>query len=287
MAVLGEREVGHRLGLPEDTVRERLAAARERLRAARASRPPPADRKLIAAWNGLALQSLARAEGLPGGVRYREAGRRLARLLAERFWDGRRLARAIIDGRPQGEAAVEDYAYVATGLAAWAQASGDGQVEALAARIAEQAWARFRGGGGWRLAPAGVLPFGGAEVVLPDGPMPSPSALLLRLAQQGPDPGLAAQARAVLGLAYPELGEAPLRHATHIALLKPGPQHTPRDCGGPRPPRRAAPRRAGRDTLAARAPGWTYRQAPGEAACARHGVRGHLGAPAQAWGPVG
>jgi hypothetical protein len=224
MAVRAPAQVARDLGLDQATVEARRDAARQKLLAARAARVIPRDRKQVAAWNGLALETLARALGREDDGRYRRAAARLAELLRTRFWSGEGLARSLVHGRPVGQAALEDYAGVAAGLLAWAEVAGDGAARAHAGRLVAEGWRRFRDGHGWRLGEAGELPFGGAEAMLADGALPSPSALLLRvsrdLARAGGDPQPSRRALSVLARAYPGLTESPLLHASHIALLE-------------------------------------------------------------------
>ncbi|MGZ8737127.1 MAG: thioredoxin domain-containing protein [Nocardioides sp.] len=120
---------------PEDA--GRWSDAKARLLAARASRTRPArDDKVVAAWNGLAIASLAEAGTLLGEQRYVDAAVDAARLLvAVHVADGR-LLRVSRDGTAGPHAGVlEDYACVATGFLTVLQATGDlswlGQAEAL------------------------------------------------------------------------------------------------------------------------------------------------------------
>ncbi len=100
---------------------------RERLLAARASRVRPArDDKVVAAWNGLAIASLAEAGVLLGEPRYVDAAVDAARLLVDRHLDGGRLRRVSRDGEVGRHAGVlEDYGCVAHGLLALLSATGD------------------------------------------------------------------------------------------------------------------------------------------------------------------
>jgi len=107
-----------------DPAREaRLAAARARLLARRATRAQPArDDKALAAWNGLAIWALADAARLlpePAAERYREAAVAAAEaiLAGLRRPDGR-LGRSWKDGRATGDGVLEDYADLAEGLLA-------------------------------------------------------------------------------------------------------------------------------------------------------------------------
>ena len=110
---------------PDDP--ERWAAVRERLLAARASRVRPArDDKVVAAWNGLAVASLAEAGVLLAEPRYVDAAVDAARLLVDRHLDGGRLRRVSRDGEVGRHAGVlEDYGCVAHGLLALLSATGD------------------------------------------------------------------------------------------------------------------------------------------------------------------
>ena len=120
-------------------------------------------------------------------------------------------------------ATLQDHAYVARGVIAFAKAHGDGRHWALARRIVEGAWERFRTPDGWRLSDAPGLPFSGTEPAIADGPMPSPSAVLLdatmEVADRFGDDALAARARAALLADHAGLRPAAFFHATRILAL--------------------------------------------------------------------
>ena len=117
-----------RRGRPEREAR--LADARARLLARRATRPQPArDDKALAAWNGLAIGALADAARLLPSAdadRYRAAAIAAADaiLAGLRRPDGR-LGRSWKDGRSTGEGVLEDYADLADGLLALYEATFD------------------------------------------------------------------------------------------------------------------------------------------------------------------
>jgi hypothetical protein len=221
--VRGAAEVAARLGLSVPRVQALIGSARTRLLEERGRRALPRDGKVIAAWNGLALEALAGVLHLPGAERYRRAGEGLRVALTSRLRSDGAMRRALAQGRAVGEGALEDYAHAAAGLLAWGEATADATAIESAAQITQAAWARFRGASGWRLAGAETLPFGGEEALIPDGALPSPSAVLLgaslRLAELGGPSEPARRAREVLARDYPALTETPLLHATHIALL--------------------------------------------------------------------
>ncbi|MGN6574549.1 MAG: thioredoxin domain-containing protein [Nocardioides sp.] len=105
----------------------RWVRVREALLEARSRRVRPArDDKVVAAWNGLAVASLAEAGVLLGEPRYVDAAAEAGRLLVGLHLDGRDLRRVSRDGVVGRHAGVlEDYACVAGGFLALLQATGD------------------------------------------------------------------------------------------------------------------------------------------------------------------
>ncbi len=133
---------------PDDA--SRWESVRRRLLAARAGRVRPArDDKVVAAWNGLAIRSLAEAGTLLGEPRYVDAAIDIARLLVDHHLDGRSLRRVSRDGRVGRHAGVlEDYACVADGLLALLSATGDAAWLVTAETLLDQALTMFGDGEG-------------------------------------------------------------------------------------------------------------------------------------------
>ncbi len=133
---------------PDDE--ERWQSVRDRLRTARATRVHPArDDKVVAAWNGLAIASLAEAGALLGEQRYVDAALDAARLLVDRHLDGRKLRRVSRDGVVGRHAGVlEDYACLAHGLLALLSATGDVTWLWTARTLLNEALAKFAAGDG-------------------------------------------------------------------------------------------------------------------------------------------
>ena len=226
-------EVARAVGLSAERTAARLDSARRKLLEARAGRELPRDEKRLAGWNGLALSTLVRASLRPGGARFEAPARGVVRLLTEELWDGATLVRARAV-RPVGSAAdppavtaatLQDYAYVARGMIAFAKAHGGQEHWDIARTIVEGAWNRFRTPDGWRLSDAPGLPYTGVEPAIADGPMPSPSAVLLdasmHVAHRFDDDALGTRARTALLADDAALRPAAFFHATRIlALLK-------------------------------------------------------------------
>lgn len=217
-------QVAESLGLGSDQVSALETSAIEKLRAAQARRSLPRDTKLLAAWNGLALRAFSYAAQVTGDSDYRDAAKRIRDYLATQLWDGKRLLRARSGDAGLGDAGLEDYAYVASGLWAWAQLTGKPTDRDLSRTLLDQAWQRFHQPQGWRLSEDPLLPYGANEPVVADGPMPSPSAEVidtsLRIAAASQDDRLKKQARRALNVGHQALREEPFWFATQIEALR-------------------------------------------------------------------
>jgi uncharacterized protein len=123
----------------------RLADARARLLAHRASRPQPArDDKALAAWNGLAIAAFADAGRLLEEPRYVDAAVAAAEaIVGGLLSDDGALQRSWKDGRAVGQGVLEDYSHLAEGLLALYEATFDERWFVLARRLMDRVLARF------------------------------------------------------------------------------------------------------------------------------------------------
>jgi len=205
-----------------ETIESLIQSAEAKLRNARARRGVPRDTKVLAAWNGLALSALA--AGARDDGRYRPAAEALHTLLTTRFWDGKKLVRSTVAGTTAGQVSLEDYAYVAAGLADWAALSGQAGDWQIARTVAREGWQRFYGSRGWRLQENSLLAADGGQDVVSDGPMPSPSGTLisasLRIAAALKDSALRRQALAAANSGHGQISENPFWHATTVAAQR-------------------------------------------------------------------
>ncbi|MFZ2175096.1 MAG: DUF255 domain-containing protein, partial [Rhodococcus sp. (in: high G+C Gram-positive bacteria)] len=112
---------------PDD--RERWRRVRSALFAERGTRPQPGrDDKVVTAWNGMTITALAEAGAGLGRPEWVDAAAVCARTVLDlHLMDGRlrRASLGSVVGEPAG--VLEDYAWMATGLLALYQASGDGE----------------------------------------------------------------------------------------------------------------------------------------------------------------
>ena len=140
--------------LEEAAAAETLAAARATLLAERAQRVPPAtDTKVIVAWNGMAIDALARGGAVLDAPRFIDAARAAAGFLLETMRppdDEAGLLRIFAGGRASVPAFLEDYAALADGLLSLYEATGEERwfVEArrLADTMVERYWDPEAGG---------------------------------------------------------------------------------------------------------------------------------------------
>ncbi len=199
---------GGYLPIPHEKAPEALLErARHKLFEARRKRRLPRDEKALAGWNALALSALRlAAERDPA---WGEKARDLAEAILEAFWDGEKLRRL-----PKGGLAVpatlEDHAYLLEALGG----KGFGGNVPRGTWLS-QAWSRFYRGG-WFLAEERLLPFAAPQPMLEDGPLPSPSAVLIRASLGTP---WEERANAALRAALPWIASRPFAYASAIPLL--------------------------------------------------------------------
>ena len=227
-------ELAAESGQSPEALRQSLDAIRVKLLKARAQRELPKDGKQIAAWNGLMLWALAEAAARFDEPGYRAAAQRLRDYLVNTLWDGNRLLRARSPRGPLGKAALEDYVYLARGLSALDGLRAQPQDRQLILRLIQQAWKRFYDQQGWRGSDDALLPGQAVETAVPDGPMPSPIALLIELSLRYADQ---AEVLDLKGLAQKALRQSsatasgqPFWYATQVqALIAAAPNRRKKD----------------------------------------------------------
>ncbi|MDX2163149.1 MAG: thioredoxin domain-containing protein [bacterium] len=139
-----------RLGLTVDALRTRLNAIRDKLFAERTHRVHPGlDDKIIVAWNGLMLASLAEAARILARADYRISAIRSADFLLDSLKapDGR-LHRTYKGGQAKGGGYLEDYACLIEALIDVYQLTFDERYFTEARALADRALAHFRAADG-------------------------------------------------------------------------------------------------------------------------------------------
>jgi uncharacterized protein YyaL (SSP411 family) len=142
-------EVARRMNLPAERVREVLAAAKQKMYAARLQRPTPyVDKSLYVGWNGLCISAyLEAAAALDLEWARKFALRSLDRVLAE-GWMAGSLRHVIAYSDPKAEmrkvsGVLDDYAFTATACLDAYEASGELRYFEAARAIADAMIAKF------------------------------------------------------------------------------------------------------------------------------------------------
>jgi uncharacterized protein YyaL (SSP411 family) len=223
-ATLNESE--NSLKLDNGEAQKLFSSARKKLLEVREVRKLPVDGKYLAAWNGLALVALVEGAKLEGGEKYKIAAKKIRDYFVNILWDGKRLWRAKGKSGELGQAGLEDYAFGAQGLLAWAMlmkdtpASGDFK---LAKRWADDAWKRFHDKTGWRLSDQTLLPTGYGVPIMDESPLPSPSSVLLRvsdvLAKQTNDKSLKEKVQNGMNAGHSQLKQAAFDYPTQVSVI--------------------------------------------------------------------
>lgn len=138
--------VAAKLGVTIDELRSRLASAREKLLAIRARRVAPfRDDKVLAAWNGLMIASMAKAGRVLGVQRYTESATRAANFVLTKMTDEHgRLLRTCRDGRAHTQGYLDDYACMIDAALTLYEATLDCQWLDTATRLNEIVMEHYR-----------------------------------------------------------------------------------------------------------------------------------------------
>jgi len=143
-------EIGKRLGLAPERVRELLDVAKKKMYAARLKRPTPyVDKTVYVGWNALCISAyLEAAKALALEEARHFALRSLDRLLAEGWNSERGLRHVVAYSDPQAElrdvaGVLDDYAFTTVACLEAYEASGDLSYFNFARRIADRVLERF------------------------------------------------------------------------------------------------------------------------------------------------
>lgn len=136
--------VAQRLNLSEDELRARISAIKDKLYAHRTHRVHPGlDDKILAAWNGMMLASLAEAARVLDRADYREAAARNGEFLLKQMLRDGRLLRTHKDGESRLNAYLEDYANIIDAFLELYQTTYDARWFTHARALADVVLAKF------------------------------------------------------------------------------------------------------------------------------------------------
>ena len=209
----------------QNRLRRVLESARKKMLASRAGRTLPADDKVLAAWNGLALSALASAYQLTGDAVYAERAQQLSDYLVNTLWDGRRLLRARQSNKLAAEASLEDYALVAQGLWDWSQQKSEGwkSLQSKVAQLVRIAWQRYYIDGRWRNSDTPLIPMLEGSLATQDSSLPSATAAISRISAEHSDlqrdKAVQRQLQQHLLAVHAQLGDSIFWYASYVNLL--------------------------------------------------------------------
>lgn len=219
------RDLASELKRSKSDLTKLIESARAKMLQARMQRVLPKDNKVLTAWNGLTLTALVEGANRSSDPSYKNAAAKLVNYIHKQLWDvkSQTLQRARGVKGSLGEGGLEDYAYVAQGLLAWWQLEKKPHDQQLLEGIINQAWSRFYGQQGWRLAENMLLKYGAGQTMVSDGPLPSPSAVLIdttyRYALLTNNKQLQRQALQALNVGLKQLQSEGFWYATQIKAI--------------------------------------------------------------------
>lgn len=198
-------------------------SAKKKMLAMRSKRHVPRDGKLLAAWNGLALTAFAKAAKQFKHSAYLTAAKEIKNYIYTNLWRDGQLVRAVKNNKVLAQGGLEDYAYLAQGLLNWLDVSNNKQDQHWLEEIIKQAWHRFHTKRGWLLSENSLLKYGQSEAVIPDGVLPSASAVLvdvsLKIAKKNNNAILRMKALKALNAGQLDIVSQPFWYASHIQTL--------------------------------------------------------------------
>ncbi|MBI4460195.1 MAG: thioredoxin domain-containing protein, partial [Acidobacteria bacterium] len=119
-------QAAQQLGIEASELEQHLAAARQKLFAAREERATPGlDDKILTAWNGLMISSLAKGAAVLRESTYQSAAARAADFILGKMQKDGRLLRSYRSGKAHLMAYIDDYAFFIDGLIGLYEAGGE------------------------------------------------------------------------------------------------------------------------------------------------------------------
>ncbi len=195
-----------------------LWSAAAKLKQARKNETLPKDDKRNAGLNGMALSALSAA--MRAEPRYRQAAVNAYRFVRTQLMGDDGLYKSIAKGKKLSGAELEDYAYLAQGLLDYAEASGVEEARKDALKLAQMAWQQFSDSQGWRREKQALLATVRPEPALADGPVASPSAVLVTVSLRLGNADLSLRAREAMQWYSPAMGKDPFSYPTQILAYR-------------------------------------------------------------------
>ncbi len=137
------------LGTDVDSLEATLSVARRKLLEVRGRRPAPfRDEKILASWNGLMIDTLAKASSILGDPGYADAGRAAMLALFDKLYSGERLLHQMKDGLGMLDGYLDDHACLANACVSLFELDGDVQWIEKARKLMDAVLSDFWDGSG-------------------------------------------------------------------------------------------------------------------------------------------
>ena len=167
---------------------KRLKMIYPKLLQLRMQRTSPKDTKLLAGLNGMALEAFSEAAAL--APRYRLAADELRGFMLSKLSQNDELFKGISRQQLLGQGDLESYAYTAAGLMKYSQLDGNSADTKTVQKILNVAWQKFHTPQGFLMEQGSELGRPYYQAVIEDGPLPSPSSVLIKTSLLAADKGL-------------------------------------------------------------------------------------------------
>ena len=217
-------DISNDLKLSTKQIQAIIQASKLSLRKLRAKKINPIDSKPVAAWLGLSLHAFSLGAQETLNKSYRQTADKLFNFIHEKLWKNETLYRSIKqngnDIQAIGTAGLEDYALIANSVNIYSTLADNKKANALSVAIAKQAWQRFYKKDGWYLAEKPLIKYIIGKAVLEDSPLPSPSAVIVKVSLELKDKQLNKLAEVALQQGMQDIAEAPFWYASQIDVIR-------------------------------------------------------------------
>ena len=191
----GYLPMNHMLPTPDE--QQELKHIYPKLMQIRRQKVAPKDIKLLAGLNGLALEAFSEAAEL--APRYRKAADDLHRFLIDKLYRNGELYKGISRQQILDQGDLESYAFTAAGLVRYSRLSASKADREQGSHMAQLAWQKFYTPQGFLLEQRSELARPYYQAVVEDGPLPSPSSVLIKTSLLSGDKVLLVKAKTALG----------------------------------------------------------------------------------------
>jgi len=212
--------LSRKLKLSPGKIESKIKAIKSKFLHVRKSRKLPRDEKLLVSWNALTLLALIDAYKISKQQKYYTSAQKLAGFLLLDMYSNGVLYRSRHQDVLAGNASLEDYVYTAKALYEFYLLSKNPKIVKTVRSLTQYAWDNFFSDQGWMKSNNLLIPYGSAEALLADGPLPSASAMLIGLSLEPEMQMFKNKAILALQFGHGIQKDRPFWFASHVMLLR-------------------------------------------------------------------